>query len=77
MPIGLAGRAEGARVSLIQLFPSPSPSPAPFGVPTLPTPPQAAGLGWVFGNQSFMLFAMPCITARVAMQSDRASCACW
>lgn len=47
MPIGLAGCCVGACVSLIQLFPSPSPSPAPFGVPTHPTPPQAAGLGWV------------------------------
>ena len=34
MPIGLAGRAEGARVSLIQLFPSPNLTPERFALPT-------------------------------------------
>ena len=41
MPIGLAGRAEGARVSLIQLFPSPNLTPERFALPTLPIPAQA------------------------------------
>lgn len=67
------------RIVCLHLYMASSPTltPATFGVPTLSTPTQARGLERVIGHQPFMLFAIPCITARVAMQSDKASCAFW